>query len=68
MGINLNEIHFHSGSGQHGFQAFEKVIFNARQCIEIGRQYGHEMKILDIGGGFPAGELTQKTIKALKIT
>lgn len=26
------------------------------------------MKILDIGGGFPAGELTQKTINALKIT
>lgn len=26
------------------------------------------MKILDIGGGFPAGELSQKTMDALKIT
>ena len=68
MGINLSGIHFHCGSGQHGSSAFERAILNARQCIEIGRQYGHEMKILDIGGGFPAGELTQKTIKALKIT
>lgn len=47
-------IHFHCGSGQHGSSAFERAILNARKCIEIGRQYGHQMKLLDIGGGFPA--------------
>ncbi len=26
------------------------------------------MMVLDIGGGFPAGELTKKTIDALRIT
>jgi len=26
------------------------------------------MSILDIGGGFPSGDLSQKTIDALKIT
>jgi len=26
------------------------------------------MSILDIGGGFPLGELSQKTLNALKIT
>ena len=31
--------------------------------MEIGREYGHEMTILDIGGGFPSGDLSEKTIK-----
>jgi diaminopimelate decarboxylase len=68
MGIKLSGIHFHCGSGQHGSSAFERAILNARQCIEIGRQYGHQMTIMDIGGGFPAGEISEKTIEALKIT
>jgi len=25
----------------------------ARACIEIGRKYGHNMEVMDIGGGFP---------------
>lgn len=30
--------------------------------------YGHQMSLLDIGGGFPAGDLSQMTIDALKPT
>jgi hypothetical protein len=30
----------------------------ARACLEIGRKYGHKMEILDLGGGFPAGEIS----------
>jgi len=26
------------------------------------------MKILDVGGGFPSGDLDQRTINALKVT
>jgi len=26
--------------------------------MELGRKYGHPMEILDLGGGFPAGDLT----------
>lgn len=68
MGINLFGIHFHCGSGQHGATSFERAVTNARLCIKIGRNYGHDMKLLDIGGGFPTGEISQKTIDALKIT
>jgi len=25
--------------------------------MEIGRKLGHRMKVLDLGGGFPSGEL-----------
>lgn len=41
MGINLSGIHFHCGSGQHGSSAFERAVLTARQCMVIGREYGH---------------------------
>lgn len=68
MGIVLKGIHFHCGSGQHGSSGFGKAVSFARICMEIGRQYGHEMSTMDIGGGFPSGELSQTTIDALKPT
>jgi hypothetical protein len=30
--------------------------------MSIGKEYGHEMGILDVGGGFPAGDLNASTI------
>lgn len=68
MGINLKGIHFHCGSGMHGSSGFGKAIKLARRCMEIGRLNGHEMHTLDIGGGFPAGDLPQSTIDSLKPT
>ncbi len=58
LGINIHGIHFHCGSGKNGSSSFEKAVLMARKCIEIGRQYGHNMEILDLGGGYPAGELS----------
>lgn len=68
MGVSLKGIHFHCGSGHHGSSGFGKAVKFARKCMEIGRVYGHEMGTLDIGGGFPSGELSQKTIEALRPT
>lgn len=62
MGVNLKGIHFHCGSGQHGSSAFNRAVLLARKCLEIGRAYGHEMTIMDVGGGFPLGDLNKKTI------
>lgn len=36
--------------------------------MKIGRQYGHKMEILDVGGGFPTGSLDQDIIKTLEKT
>lgn len=58
MGISLQGVHFHCGSGQHGSSGFGKAVKFARNCIEIGRTYGHAMNVMDIGGGFPSGELS----------
>jgi diaminopimelate decarboxylase len=68
MGINLHGIHFHCGSGHHGSSGFGKAVLLARECLKIGREYGHNMTIMDIGGGFSSGDLNKKTIDALKVT
>lgn len=68
MDVKLKGIHFHCGSGQHGSSAFGKAVKLARRCMEIGRMHGHTMNLLDIGGGFPVGDLSAKTIEALKPT
>lgn len=36
--------------------------------MDIGRKLGHRMKVLDLGGGFPSGELKKSQIEILKGT
>jgi len=68
MGIKLEGIHFHCGSGQNGSSSFKKAIKTAQACMEIGRKHGHNMETLDLGGGFPAGELMPNLLSALELT
>lgn len=68
MGIKLQGIHFHCGSGMHGSNGFKRGVLLARSCMEIGRKYSHKMEIMDVGGGFPSADLSQNTIEALEIT
>ncbi|KAL4450285.1 hypothetical protein ABPG74_008991 [Tetrahymena malaccensis] len=68
LGVRLHGIHFHCGSGKNGSSSFLKAVNMARKCIEIGRQYGHAMEILDLGGGYPSGDLNDKFIANLKDT
>jgi len=68
MGIKLEGIHFHCGSGQNGSSSFKKAIKTAQVCMELGRKYGHKMETLDLGGGFPAGDLNSSVISALELT
>lgn len=41
LGVNIQGIHFHCGSGMHGSSAFGKAVKLAKKCMEIGRQNGH---------------------------
>jgi len=68
MGVTLEGIHFHCGSGQQGSTSFQKAIDLARSCMEVGRKCGHNMETLDIGGGYPAGAIPEITLNALKQT
>lgn len=37
----------------------------AKKAMKIGRDCGHTMNILDIGGGFPGHELDDKLVNTL---
>jgi diaminopimelate decarboxylase len=36
--------------------------------MEVGKQVGHRMKILDLGGGFPAHKMTNDQVKTIQAT
>jgi diaminopimelate decarboxylase len=40
----------------------------ARYCIKTGREFGHSMEFLDLGGGYPASDLNENLIEALTMT
>jgi ornithine decarboxylase len=55
MGLVVEGISFHVGSQCTNFQNFVQALNAAAAVIREARQRGgHEIKILDIGGGFPA--------------
>jgi ornithine decarboxylase len=55
LGIEVEGISFHVGSQCTNFQNYVQALNAAAAVIEEARERGgHEIKILDIGGGFPA--------------
>jgi len=68
MGINLEGLHFHCGSGQHGSKSFKQAIEIGNKCMEIGKQQGHNMNVLDLGGGYPATDLSESQVEVLSLT
>lgn len=59
MGVMIHGIHFHCGSSIHGSDAFSNALKLANKCMKLGKAMGHPMEILDLGGGFPMGDLTK---------
>uniref|UniRef100_A0AC35TL16 Ornithine decarboxylase n=1 Tax=Rhabditophanes sp. KR3021 TaxID=114890 RepID=A0AC35TL16_9BILA len=60
MGLRLVGISFHVGSGCNDPTAYKIAIAFAKDLFEYGNAIGHQMKILDLGGGFP-GDFRSKT-------
>ncbi|KAI6222904.1 hypothetical protein M3Y99_01482200 [Aphelenchoides fujianensis] len=53
LNIAVIGISFHVGSGCRNPAAFRAAIQHARRLFDAGTAAGHEMRLLDIGGGFP---------------
>lgn len=47
---------FHVGSDCQNPQSFTQAIADCQRVFEMGRGFGHDMNLLDIGGGFPGVE------------
>ncbi|XP_059546405.1 antizyme inhibitor 2-like isoform X4 [Myotis daubentonii] len=56
LGLAVVGASFHVGSGCQNPDRFAQVIADCRRVFEMGRGVGHEMSLLDIGGGFPGVE------------
>lgn len=54
MGLVVEGLSFHVGSQCTNFQNFVQALNMAAAVMKESRDRGHEIKILDIGGGFPA--------------
>jgi ornithine decarboxylase len=54
MGLVVEGLSFHVGSQCTNFQNFVQALNMAAAVMNESRSRGHEIKILDIGGGFPA--------------
>lgn len=54
MGLVVEGLSFHVGSQCTNFENFVQALNVSAAVMEESRSRGHEIKILDIGGGFPA--------------
>ncbi len=54
LGLVVEGVSFHVGSQCTNFENFVKALDISSAIIREARDRGHEIKILDIGGGFPA--------------
>ncbi|KAI6189873.1 Ornithine decarboxylase [Aphelenchoides bicaudatus] len=68
LSIQIVGISFHVGSGCHDPSAFQPAIEHARRLFDIGSSFGHQMNLLDIGGGFPGydTQLFDKIVSVIK--
>jgi ornithine decarboxylase len=51
--LEIVGVSFHQGSNCKVLGQFQKAISDARIVFDMGKEYGFNMNILDIGGGFP---------------
>eukprot|EP00440_Ansanella_granifera_P038029 gb/GFBE01041262.1/.p1 GENE.gb/GFBE01041262.1/~~gb/GFBE01041262.1/.p1 ORF type:complete len:485 (+),score=115.96 gb/GFBE01041262.1/:1-1455(+) len=57
LNLQLAGISFHVGSGCKDPESFEQALRDAKEVFEMIRQRGmEELRLLDIGGGFPGDE------------
>ena len=54
LGLVVEGLSFHVGSQCTNFQNFVQALNTAAAVMRESKSRGHEIKILDIGGGFPA--------------
>lgn len=56
LGVQVVGCSFHVGSGNNDPEAYLGSIRNARSVFDQATEMGFEMKLLDLGGGFPGSD------------
>lgn len=65
LGINLVGVSFHVGSGCGDATAFTKAAYDAKKVFQMAEDEGFQMKVLDIGGGFPGDDDQEVSFEAI---
>jgi len=63
LGVKVIGVSFHVGSGCSDAASHGIAARDALKVFEIGKQYGFEMNLVDIGGGFQGGVMVKPTLK-----
>jgi ornithine decarboxylase len=58
LSLNVVGVSFHVGSGCKSPKSFYDAIADTKKAYDIGKDMGIDMKIIDIGGGFPGNDKT----------
>lgn len=56
LGVPVDGVSFHVGSGATDPNAFTYAIELARKAFDMGKEFGFDMRLLDVGGGFCGGK------------
>ncbi|KAK6488490.1 ornithine decarboxylase-like [Huso huso] len=56
LGVDIIGVSFHVGSGCTDPETYTQAISDARLVFDMGAEFGFNMHLLDIGGGFPGSE------------
>ena len=57
LGLNVEGVSFHVGSGCYAAEAFSDAVVLAREAFDIAADLGYNFSVLDIGGGFPGAHV-----------
>ena len=67
LGLNIVGVSFHVGSGCGDASAYSDAILLSKEVFDMGKTYGFNMNILDIGGGFPGHDMKESDEKFIEI-
>ncbi|GMR34601.1 hypothetical protein PMAYCL1PPCAC_04796, partial [Pristionchus mayeri] len=65
MGIPIVGISFHVGNGCNDPAAYHTAINHSRTLFDIGRSLGHNMELVDVGGGYPGDDQHPTTFEKI---
>lgn len=65
LGITVIGVSFHVGSGSKNVSSFTQAIADAHTVFQTGIELGHQMQLLDIGGGFPGIQDAQPSFEEI---
>jgi ornithine decarboxylase len=57
LGLNVEGVSFHVGSGCYAAEAFGDAVVLAREAFDIAADLDCNFSVLDIGGGFPGAQI-----------